>query len=232
MDWKEDQQWLDMVEKNLYPPKQFVFEKEIEKLLKEYDFGNKRVLDYGCGAGKVGLLAKKAGANVIGVDVSEILLSVAKERIAVERLSTQKTGFDDDYFDFIFCFMVLHVVPDPVLVIQELSRVLKPSGKLLFAIVHPFSVSWDENETYSFDQSQYFYKQKRKWTFHLKNNKSFQADYFHRPLSFYYSAFSSYFVINRIDEPTLPTRFFHSKKYAPIEYLFGTASKVVCGDNS
>lgn len=226
MDWKEDQQWLDMVENNLYPPKQFVFGNKINELLKEYDFRKKIVLDYGCGTGKVGLMAKSAGARVIGVDVSEKLLSVARKRIKVERLYTQKTDFDNDYFDFAFCLMVLHVAREPIPIIAELSRVLKPGGTLFVGIVHPFAASWNKSGEYFFDQSNYYKIHKRKWVFNLKNNARFQAAYYHRPLSFYYSVFAPYFMINQISEPTLPIRFLASKKYSPIEYLFLTGSKV------
>ncbi len=101
---------------------------------------NKKVLDYGCGNGIHSIFPAKMGAEkVIGIDLSEKSLEIAKERAKRERLEDkieflkmdcEKMEFPDNYFDIIFdggSFSSL----DLNRAFPELARVLKPEGILI-----------------------------------------------------------------------------------------------------
>lgn len=101
---------------------------------------NKKVLDYGCGNGIHSIFLTKMGAKkVIGIDLSEKSLEIAKERVKREGLEDkiefismdcEKMKFPDDTFDIIFdvgTFSSLNLK----LALPELARVLKPNGFLI-----------------------------------------------------------------------------------------------------
>jgi len=103
-----------------------------------------RALDYACGDGYYSLLMAKAGAEVIGIDVSETSVQNA-EREADRRLlqahfqvmDCEQMNFGDDTFDLINVNGVLHHL-DLTRAYPELARVLKPTGSILCveAIAH------------------------------------------------------------------------------------------------
>lgn len=95
------------------------------------------VLDVGCGSGYTPcLIAKRYRCNVIGVDISEYMISKANELAAEERLENvtfrvadaHKLPFNDEEFDIIIAESVLMFIPDKQPVLHELLRVLKPNG--------------------------------------------------------------------------------------------------------
>jgi len=109
------------------------------KLLSEKCQG-KIVLDYGCGNGVHSIFPINQGAEkVIGIDLSEKSLQLARERIKKEgmegkiefiSLDCEKMKFPDNSFDIIFdggTFSSLDVKN----AFPELARVLKPKGFLL-----------------------------------------------------------------------------------------------------
>ena len=100
------------------------------------------VLDCGSGTGTTGIMAaKKVGlrGNVTFFDLSEDMLSMAREKVARENLQERVTfqagdmihlPFDDNSFDVVLSTYSLCPVYDPVKGALELYRVTKPGGKL------------------------------------------------------------------------------------------------------
>lgn len=99
-----------------------------------------RVLDAGCGDGRLTARMAGNGAIVTGVDVSERALERARRRSdRVEFVKASPCGnlpFDDCSFDAVFCSEVLNQVVDTAHFLSELRRVLKPAGQI--AITAPF----------------------------------------------------------------------------------------------
>jgi SAM-dependent methyltransferase len=106
--------------------------------------GVRRALDAGCGSGNFLLpLARRlvrAGAEVIGLDLSDGMLTTARERLAAEGLSVacqvgdvEALPFADSTFDLILANYMLYHLPHLDQGIAELRRVLKPGGVLLAA---------------------------------------------------------------------------------------------------
>ncbi len=100
------------------------------------------VLDAGCGEGGViPLLAEAVGdsGRVVGIDDHPEALAAARaahgERIAAGQLDLrvgdlQALPFDDESFDAVWMYSVLHHVEQPARAIRELTRVLRPGGRL------------------------------------------------------------------------------------------------------
>jgi arsenite methyltransferase len=100
-----------------------------------------RVMDVGCGAGIDSLIAAKKIApdgRVIGVDMTPSMLE--KARRAAEEAGLKSVEFregyaealpvEDGWADVVISNGVLNLMPDKAAALQEMSRVLKPGGRL------------------------------------------------------------------------------------------------------
>jgi phosphatidylethanolamine/phosphatidyl-N-methylethanolamine N-methyltransferase len=98
-----------------------------------------RVLEVGVGTGINAALYPKECA-VTGIDFSAGMLEKARERVARHglrniRLLQMDAGdlkFGDDSFDIVYAPYLISVVPDPVKVAQEMRRVCRPGGRIIF----------------------------------------------------------------------------------------------------
>jgi SAM-dependent methyltransferase len=110
------------------------------------DVAGRRVLEVGCGAAQCGRWLVTRGAAVVGVDLSAAQLLHARELdlrtgVAVETVQADalRLPFRDECFD-IACsaFGAVPFVADSAAVMREVARVLKPGGRWVFSVVHPF----------------------------------------------------------------------------------------------
>lgn len=96
------------------------------------------LLDCGCGPGAitVGLAQAVSPGNVIGIDLGESQLELARKNAAKLGLTNVKfqngSGYElpyqDNLFDAVFSHAMLEHVRDPLAVLMEIHRVLKPGG--------------------------------------------------------------------------------------------------------
>jgi ubiquinone/menaquinone biosynthesis C-methylase UbiE len=105
-----------------------------------------KLLDIGAGTGDFLLTAKNDGWETIGVEPSDRAKNIAKEKgiSFVEEIST----LENHSIDVITMWHVLEHVPDLELQIQELKRLLKPTGTLIIAV--PNYKSFDANHYQTF----------------------------------------------------------------------------------
>jgi ubiquinone/menaquinone biosynthesis C-methylase UbiE len=104
-----------------------------------FNVKNTDVLDYGCGVGPVIEKVLKFNPNKItGIDISKVSIEKAKVKFVkfgsnVEFLvdNCEKTKFEDNKFDLVYGQGILHHL-EISSCIFEISRILKPGGKLLF----------------------------------------------------------------------------------------------------
>jgi len=111
------------------------------------DLKGKRVLDLGCGFGENCKTYEAMGASeVIGLDISEKMLTIAKEKFSGDRIkyihsSLEEMNFDDNYFDVILSSLTFHYVKDFNESICRLSKYIRKDGILLFSIEHPIATA-------------------------------------------------------------------------------------------
>jgi SAM-dependent methyltransferase len=113
-----------------------------------------KCLDAGCGGGRYSIALHKLGAaHVTGVDIGIEAINDAKRRRDALSISEDKIQFQnqsvlelppewDATFDFMVSNGVLHHTTDPKKGLHELSRVLRPGGKLFIMLYGSDSLEW------------------------------------------------------------------------------------------
>lgn len=98
----------------------------------------KRILEVGVGTGKNFPYYPK-GTQITAIDISDRMLTRARRRaeklslnIEFEQMDAQALKFPDGSFDVVVSTFVFCSVPDPVLGLQEVKRVLRPDGRAVF----------------------------------------------------------------------------------------------------
>ena len=101
-----------------------------------------RILDIGCGPGQIllKLAVRKLDVQLTGIDLSWAMIQEALEKISIaslnSRISLQVSDakclpFANKSFDLVVCNSVLHHSSNPIRLLNEISRVMKPTGALL-----------------------------------------------------------------------------------------------------
>lgn len=99
--------------------------------------------DLGCGTGQVSELVAPHVAKVIAVDGSTDMVQAARKRLKgathvdVRRGDLAALPIDDGQLDVGILALVLHHVPEPIRALAEVSRVLKPGGRVLIVDMLP-----------------------------------------------------------------------------------------------
>jgi SAM-dependent methyltransferase len=100
----------------------------------------RRVLEFGCGAGSYELDLARAGAIVVGIDISPEAIERARERVAAQGLSerisfqvmnAEELTFSAASFDRVCGSSILHHL-DLDRALRETARILKPGGDAVF----------------------------------------------------------------------------------------------------
>jgi ubiquinone/menaquinone biosynthesis C-methylase UbiE len=115
-----------------------------QKILKPYINNNMTVMDMGCGPGfftiEMANLLNGSG-KVIAVDLQERMLEKIKakikdtnleERIILHKCQEDTIGINEP-IDFVLAFYMIHEVPNPERLLDELISKLKTNGKILIA---------------------------------------------------------------------------------------------------
>ncbi len=101
----------------------------------------REVLDVGTGTARIPieLCTRLPGARVVGIDLADAMLAVAKEnvaradlddRIRLEKRDAKKTGWRDGGFDVVMSNTILHHIPAPQDLLREMWRLAAPGGAL------------------------------------------------------------------------------------------------------
>ncbi|MBI5069720.1 MAG: class I SAM-dependent methyltransferase [Deltaproteobacteria bacterium] len=98
-----------------------------------------RILEVGCAQGAMGGALRAAGAaQVVGVDIHEPSLEVARQRLSaahrVDLNALEPLPYPEGHFDLITFADVLEHLVDPAAVLRHLSRWLRPDGRILISI--------------------------------------------------------------------------------------------------
>ncbi len=135
---RETSRWMQGVAKN------FV------SIAEKWEVTDGKILDVGTGPGSlaIGFAEGLPGVQVVGLDLSDAALELAREnaqesgastRVSFEKGNAEDMPFEDDIFDLAISNNTLHLVEQPLSLFDEIQRVLKPQGKF---IISDFRRSW------------------------------------------------------------------------------------------
>jgi SAM-dependent methyltransferase len=116
---------------------------------------NDDVLEIGFGPGAaLEQAAKKTVGNVAGMELSQVMVDMAKERNAdavakgkmdLRQGDSSALPFPDDAFDKVFAVNVLYFWEDPLAQLEEILRVMKDDGVLVLVVLfRPYTAEEEE----------------------------------------------------------------------------------------
>ncbi|MEU4667102.1 class I SAM-dependent methyltransferase [Amycolatopsis sp. NPDC023774] len=168
------------------------------------DVAGRRILDAGCGAGPLSAALRDRGAIMSGFDLSAGMLKLARRRLGPEadlRVAdlAEPLPYADNAFDDVIASLVLHYLEDWGPSLTELRRTLKPGGRLLVSVDHPFAIHALQRREGI--KTNYFgtYNWTEDWTF---GSQTIPMSVWIRPLHAMTAAFTAAgFEISVISEP-------------------------------
>ena len=194
----------------------------IQKLLPP--LSNKKVLELGCSAGRFYFLFEKENPlSVVGIDISEEMLNIAKERAAAQGSKVKFIQGDisnldlfiNEKFDFIFSSTTFHYIKDIRGLFNKIYNALEDSGIFIVSLMHPVYTAQypvDKNGEFPSDDEwvvRYLDKSKRAyiqpWIEYNDNIENFLSTSYHHTVSDYFNAITEAgFKIDRVEEPYPP----------------------------
>ncbi|MFC6880737.1 MULTISPECIES: class I SAM-dependent methyltransferase [Actinomadura] len=165
------------------------------------DVTGRRILDAGCGSGPLTAALRDRGAVVTGIDASAGMLAMARRRLGDDACLhvvdlNDPLPFEDESFDDVVASLVLHYLEDWGPTLAEFRRVLRPGGRLIASVSHPFTAyahrdprpDYHATTSYTFD-----------W---MLNGRSVPIQLWRRPLHAMTDAFiTAGFRLAAISEP-------------------------------
>lgn len=110
------------------------------------DLRGKRVVDLGCGTGIFTFLLERSGpAAVTGIDLSEEMLQIARDKAKATGSCARFVLYDaakcadviETPVDFIFSSTTSHYIKDLGQLFDGVSKSLKKNGESVFSVIHP-----------------------------------------------------------------------------------------------
>ena len=118
--------------------------------------GNERVLDIATGPGYIAEAFARAAREVVGVDLTDAMLAIAKERtkergisnVSFRAADAQNLPFENAAFDVVVCRLALHHLMNPLQVLREMARVCRAGGTVvaedIYASEHPERAAYQD----------------------------------------------------------------------------------------
>jgi len=144
------------------------------------DVRGRRILDAGCGSGPLAAELVARGADVTGFDGSPAMIDLARRRLGATVPLTvhdlaEPLPYEDESFDVVVASLVLHYLEDWDGPLAELRRVLRPGGRLVASVNHPFA------QVLNAPEDDYFTTRLYSEDVEL-NGRSTELSFWHRPL--------------------------------------------------
>lgn len=152
-DWSDEEFWLSGDQTIAY----YVLT-DMDNICQRRNPLEMRVLDFGCGAGRVTHALAKVFGEVHGVDISREMVRIAKNELKdvsnVRIHHSNGTDLDvlpDALFDFAFAFSVFHHVPSKAAIadcIREVGKHLRPGDLFKFEVQGAFNFEPPKDDTW------------------------------------------------------------------------------------
>ena len=118
--------------------------------------GNERVLDLATGPGYIAEAFARVAREVVGVDLTDAMLAIARERTKARGISNlkfraadaQNLPFEKETFDLVVCRLALHHFEEPLSLLSEMTRVCSAGGMVvvedIYASEHPERAAYQD----------------------------------------------------------------------------------------
>jgi len=155
-------------------------------------------IDVGCGEGRVARDLAALGHRVVALDAAPTMALRTAEAIGgvagVLRADAVALPLPDSAANLVVAFMSLHDMDDMPGAVREIGRVLRPGGRLCFAVVHPLNEAGDfrtvEPGAEFVIAGDYFRQRRTVWSQEKRGLRmTFEA--MHRPLQDYFAAMAA-----------------------------------------
>ena len=127
----------------------YLYQSHINDILDWIDWEKKKALEIGTGVGTDARNIIRRGGIYQGINVDLGSVSVTANALeifghegSVDQCSATEMMFEDDSFDVVYSFGVLHHIPDVDSAVSEITRVLKPGGELLIMLYNRTSINY------------------------------------------------------------------------------------------
>ena len=123
------------------------------------DIQGKRILDLGCGFGEHCMeYVKKGAARVVGIDISEKMLEVARREYADSKIEYINMAMEDlsqitEQFDVVISSLAIHYVEDFSAVVNDIYRLLAQDGVFVFSQENPINTCHGEGNRWTKDEN-------------------------------------------------------------------------------
>jgi ubiquinone/menaquinone biosynthesis C-methylase UbiE len=211
--WDEHAQWwIDGFTNGADPE----YVEQIIPLAVEELAGRAHVLDLGCGDGQIARALAAQGANVLGVDPTQLHIDVAIERGGGPQYllgGATDIPADDNSFDAVVACLVFEHIDQMDEAMTEVARVLKPRGQFSFFLNHPLlqtpGSGWIDDHI--IDPPEQYWRI-GPYLVETESIEEVEKDvyirFIHRPLSRYVNALiANGMTIERMVEPSPPAGF-------------------------
>lgn len=135
-------EFFESLEKRRYRLNEFV-----PGLVQFERWRGKKVLEMGCGAGVDLVQFVRAEVETYGIDLSFRSIALAKRWLDLEGLrgflcqtDAEDLPFQDNAFDLVYAWGVLHHTPDTLRAVREMIRVCKKGGEIFAMLYHRHSL--------------------------------------------------------------------------------------------
>jgi len=112
------------------------------------NYKDKKVLEIGVGMGTDFIQWIRNGTKAYGIDLAERSIIHTNERLKLEGLKAERLEvgnaeylpYEDNQFDLVYSFGVIHHADNPTLIIKEIAKVAKPNGEVKLMLYNRHSI--------------------------------------------------------------------------------------------
>lgn len=135
--------------------RKYFVEKHILQFADFAKYKDKHVLEVGCGMGTAAQSFVEHGAIYTGLDISRSSIDLAKKRfevfglkgILLEKNIEETNNINDQLYDLVYSFGVLHHTPNTALAVDNIYKMLKPGGEFKLMLYARRSLKYFEIES-------------------------------------------------------------------------------------